>query len=97
MVKPISQQKPAWVAPQTAPVDSRAPPDSFHDGHSPDEVAVGDLNDLFDAAITRLAQWVVEPPESSGVMLACVQALRQLHLTAANELLRRQQTLDGQP
>ena len=97
MVKPISQQKPASVAAQTAHVDCRAPPDSFHDGHSPGDVAVGDLNDLFDAAITRLAQWVVEPPAGSGVMLACVQAVRQLHLTAANELLRRQQTLDGRP
>ena len=65
--------------------------------HAPDEVAVEDLNDLFAAAITRLADWIVHPPAEPGLMLSCVQALRQLHLTAAKELLRRQQQLDGWP
>ncbi len=56
-----------------------------------------DLNDLFAAAITRLAEWIARPPAEPGLMLSCVQSLRQLHQTAANELLRRQQPLDGRP
>ena len=81
----------------TGHLDSRAAPLAFSIADVAGEVAVDDLNDLFAAAITRLADWVVQPPAEPGVMLACVQALRQLHLTAANELLRRQQQLDGRP
>ena len=53
------------------------------------EVGVEDLDDLFAAVITRLAACAVEPTQELHVVLACVQALQQLHLTAANELVRR--------
>ena len=101
MVKRIFQQKPASAAMSSGQADSRPAPDAFNadgaPGEVPGEVAVDDLNDLFAAVITRLSEWLVQPPAEPGVMLACVQALRQLHQTAANELLRRQHQLDGQP
>ena len=97
MVKRIPQQKPSAAAVQAGWADSRPPPEALSAEEAPGEVAVDDLNDLFAAAITRLAAWVVQPPSEPGVMLACVQALRQLHLTAANELARRQQLIDGSP
>lgn len=101
MVKRIFHQKPSAAAIQARQTDSRPPPEgSGSDGALGEvlgEVAVDDLNDLFAAAITRLAAWIVQPPAEPGVMLACVQALRQLHLTAANELRRRQHQLDGSP
>lgn len=96
MIKRITRQKPSLAAARTKPGDSRAAQAGFSANAAPDEVAADDLNDLFEAAISRLADWVVQPPAGSGVMLACVEALRQLHRTAANELLRRQQRLDGQ-
>lgn len=96
MIKRITRQKTSLAAARTESGDSRVVRDTFGANGAPDEVAADDLNDLFEAAISRLADWVVQPPAGSGVMLACVEALRQLHRTAANELLRRQQQLDGQ-
>lgn len=96
MVTRNSRQKTSLTATRSKPVDSLAEPQTSIAIAAPDEVAVDDLNELFEAVISRLSDWVVQPPAGSGVLLACVQALRQLHLTAANELQRRQQRLDGQ-
>jgi len=97
MVKRIFQQKPLPAEGKPSRPDSRAP--LAHDSAEAalGEVALEDLDDLFAAAISRLAQWVVQPPADPGAMLTCVQALRQLHLTAANEMLRREQPFDGHP
>jgi hypothetical protein len=61
---------------------------------APAEVAIADLDDLCAAVTTRLAECAVQPTEVQRVVLACVQALQQLHLTASNELARRQQRID---
>lgn len=99
MIKRLFQQDPSMAAVPTDRADSRPAQGPFSVDAAPTdlaaEVAVEDLNDLFAAALSRLSDWLVKPPADPGVMLACLQALRQLHQTAANELLRRQHLLDG--